>query len=84
MNGCAIINATRRRPTWSTIHRFNDDNTTSTTPNNDNNNNKRPYVTFVRFRFTGADTPAFGAQQGTAGSHRLVGVVAARPGENQK
>jgi len=64
------------------MHRFNDDNTTSTTPNN--NNNKRPFVTFVRFCFTGADTSALGAQQGTAGSHRLVGVVAARPGEDQK
>jgi len=47
-------------------------------------NNKRPFVTFVRFRFAGADTPAFGAQQGTVGSHRVVGVVAARPGEDQK
>jgi len=34
--------------------------------------------------FTGEDTPAFGAQQGTVGSYRLVGVVAARPGKDQK
>jgi len=83
MNGCAIINATRRRPTWSTVHRFDDDNIplllllTITII-------KDPFVTFVRFCFAGAHTPALGAQQGTAGSHRLVGVVAARPGEDQK